>query len=537
MNIKIYISLVMCISTISLQAQSIADECNSPSSSLDLNINNVRARLLNGGDMFWDIFESGKARYEIPKNSGRHSSFAAALWLSAVDVNNNLHTAAQTYRQRGLEYWPGPLNAMGEAVEIDCTDWDEIFSVYGTEVNNVRSGKNISYNISRWPSTKAPFYDKNSDGIYDPSFGDYPVLDIEHPTIIPGQLAYWVFNDKGGIHNVYPGAEPIGVEVEAFAYAYTSSSSDAINNSTLYRYIITNKSNINYSEFRMGKFVDFDLGGPDDDYVGCDLSTNIDGKKRNLFFTYNSDNDDESGSALGYGIAPPAFGISFLNPGKKSDGSALNMHSFMFFTNQGTTGIGIQNDAVMVQRYLSGLWSDGSPLTYGTPDGRGGTDPAKFAFPGNTDPQGRPNWVETAVSGDRRGKVAIEPRTLTPGERMVIDFAFIWARDTPGTNITSLNKLRLTTDTLIAEYQTQFSGFSTGIAYQKNKINVYPNPSSSYLIVDGMDRMYDVKIYNSEGKLMKHLSKPISNKIDIEDLAQGVYYLNVDQYTHKFIKR
>ncbi len=514
-----------------------AANCEPPSSSIDLDINNVRAKLLNGGDMFWDIFGNTSPAYEIPKNSGRHANFTSSLWLSGTDAGNNLHTAGQTYRQRGLDFWPGPLNSMGEIEAIDCNDWDEIFSVYGTEINNAKTGKSIAYNISRWPSEKAPFYDNNSDGIYDPSLGDYPVIDINHSSVVPGQLAYWVFNDKGNIHTAYPGSNPFGVEIQAFAYAFTSSTSDAIDNTTMFKYKITNKSNTPYATFRVGIFNDFDLGNANDDYVGCDLSTNSNGKKRNLFFVYNSDNDDEDGSSRGYGIAPPAFGITFLNPGKSSIGAILEMESHLFFTNQSVVGLNADpRDASELDRYMRGYWADGSILSYGTPDGRGGSDSTKFAFPGSTDPNGRPAWVETGVPGDRRSSASIKPRSLAPGEVMEIDFAFVWARDTPGTNLSSLEKLRLSTDTIITEFQTQFNNFSTNVRYQKENIRIYPNPSSSYLIIEGMGMISTIKIYDTQGKMVKQILKPSSSKISIDDLAQGTYYIKIDNYTHKFIK-
>ena len=58
-----------------------------PQAQSDLNINNVRARILGGGDMWWDLND---ARYEVPKGGGKHSMFAGALWL----VDASVFTAA-----------------------------------------------------------------------------------------------------------------------------------------------------------------------------------------------------------------------------------------------------------------------------------------------------------------------------------------------------------------------------------------------------------------------------------------------------------
>jgi len=72
-----------------------------------LDINNVRARINTGGDMWWDM-ENGD--YEIPKGSGKTSMFSASLWIGGMDVNDQLKLAAIRYRQGpdfngGTDYW------------------------------------------------------------------------------------------------------------------------------------------------------------------------------------------------------------------------------------------------------------------------------------------------------------------------------------------------------------------------------------------------------------------------------------------------
>ena len=75
----------------------------------DLDVNNVRTTILNGGDMWWNL---SNARYEIPKvqagQVAKHSLFSGALWIGGVS-SGNLKLAAQTYRQSGSDFYPGPL--------------------------------------------------------------------------------------------------------------------------------------------------------------------------------------------------------------------------------------------------------------------------------------------------------------------------------------------------------------------------------------------------------------------------------------------
>src|ERR1017187_8987238 len=77
--------------------------CTPATAQRDLDINNVRARILTGGDMWWDLIS---ARYEVPKGSNLFSIFAGALWIGGIDAGGQLKIAAMTYRQTGNETQP-----------------------------------------------------------------------------------------------------------------------------------------------------------------------------------------------------------------------------------------------------------------------------------------------------------------------------------------------------------------------------------------------------------------------------------------------
>ncbi len=441
--------------------------CDEPRAKVDLDVNNVRAILLNGGDMFWDIFDTRNAGYEIPKGSGKHSSFASAISMSGLDAGGNLLTAAQTYRQRGNDFWPGPLNSQGQTNKAICKEWDKMFLVYGTEIRDVIDKRNISYNIFKWPSIYAPFYDKNADGIYDPSLGDYPILDINNPRLVPGQMVFWMFNDAGNRHTSYLNNTPMQVEVHATAYAFTSNEYNALNNTTFYKYKIINKSPFAYFDYRVGMFMDHDLGNPADDYSGCDVS-------RELFYTYNNGSFDQI-----YGINPPAFGIQVLNSDKNDNGEKLGMGSFLVHNIKPDPGI--PNDdrsPIILHRIMRGLWDDGSIVAYGTPKGIGNSNPCKFMFPENTDPEGRPYWVETlslSVISDRKITVSTNSKTLLPGAITYFEHAMVWAQDTQTSKLQSVEKLKLTADTILNAYKSNFNLITTGMKNIYSKLNIYPN--------------------------------------------------------------
>ena len=67
-------------------------DCEPASASADLDVNNVRTKILNGGDMWWDL---NNPKYEIPKindlNAVRKNSlFSSNLdwWLRARKLEN-----------------------------------------------------------------------------------------------------------------------------------------------------------------------------------------------------------------------------------------------------------------------------------------------------------------------------------------------------------------------------------------------------------------------------------------------------------------
>jgi hypothetical protein len=117
-----------------VQDKSMAAGCLPAASYTFLNLNNVRARINTGGDMWWDL--SGEPVYEIPRGSRKHSMFSASLWIGGVDVNGQLKLAALRYRQVGNDYWPGPLTTDGSA-SIDpetCIEYDKHFVINRSDV-------------------------------------------------------------------------------------------------------------------------------------------------------------------------------------------------------------------------------------------------------------------------------------------------------------------------------------------------------------------------------------------------------------------
>ncbi len=460
--------------------------CSPATAKADLNINNVRALIMNGGDMWWDQ-GLDVARYEVPKGSGKYSYFAAALWIGGLDQGGQLRTACQTYRQTGNDFWPGALDITNASIDATgCSRWDKMFPITRQEVSDFTAylaspsdfpGYTIPESITKYPGNgdvsknedlqMAPFWDVNSDGLYRPEDGDYPKYDIFNTASQGGgcsnflfgdQTLFWVFNDKGNIHSETSG-QPIGVEIRAQAFAFATN--DEINDMTFYQYQIINRSNLTISETYFGSWNDPDLGVYSDDLVGCDV---VNG----LGFCYNGTDNDGTGSGNSYGDKPPCSAVDFFK-GPKADPYFLNgvetdrpanqtisgfgygdgiignetlgMEYFMVFKNDWSTQ-GNPSQATHFYNYLQSKWKDGTPLTYGG-SGMGGTTPTKFAFPWTSDDaNGNVNW-EANENADWRFIHSAGPFTLKPGAVNYVTTGCVWAQAQSGGAKASVELVRL----------------------------------------------------------------------------------------------
>jgi hypothetical protein len=247
-----------------------AQNCAPATSSVQLDINNVRCLIHNGGDMWWDLRDN--PRYEIPKVPpgvpAIHSMFASSVWVGGYDAAGRLRLAAQTYRQSGSDYYPGPLSLQGTTDASTCQKWDKHFVITRQEIDAFRAAyqanpNNVNLgnfpNVANWPAINtdpgferflAPFVDVNNDGDYTPSAGDYP-------DVLGDMAIWWVFNDKGNVHTE-TGAAQIGMEVQALAFAFATT--DDINNMTFYKYKLINRGTLALTQTYMAVWVDADLG-------------------------------------------------------------------------------------------------------------------------------------------------------------------------------------------------------------------------------------------------------------------------------------
>ncbi|HZV68013.1 MAG TPA: hypothetical protein VFG10_00630 [Saprospiraceae bacterium] len=336
---------------------SFRNDCAPATMSYDLAINNVRARLLNGGDMWWDL---KIGQYIVPKVDpalgvpGVSSLFAGAVWLGGFDDAGNLKIAAQTYRTPPTnpnDFWPGPLSTIGTTGADTCLNWDRFFIVKGVTIErHIQAFKaaelggfpfdceSVSDELKKYPARGNPywsnfyefdlpndtqglgaFFDADGDNIYDPCAGDYPAIEVRGcPTEsnFPDEIVFWVYNDAGNVHTNTSG-KPIRMEVQVQAFAYATN--DQINDMTFYRYKLINRATSSIDSTYFGMWVDPDLGCSADDFVGCDTS-------RSMMYVYNQDETDGNvgcdcsagaGATTTYCNDVPILGVDYFRGPRK----------------------------------------------------------------------------------------------------------------------------------------------------------------------------------------------------------------------------
>jgi hypothetical protein len=482
------------VSTSNTTSRTLDNSCAPGSTKTDLDINNVRTKILTGGDMWWDFTS---AQYEVPKGGKAHSIFAGSLWIGGLDAGGQLKVAAQTYRQNGNDFWPGPLDTVGVSISADqCAKYDQHYKITLAEVERFLGwrttpndpayiGYTIPQSILNWPGNgdqsrnqahyMAPFNDVDMNTVYDPASGDYPYFDLSgnQPCgwrLYGDEALWWVFNDRGNIHTE-TNAQPIGLEVQATAFGF--STNDEINNMTFYKYKIINRSSFSMEHTWFGQWIDTDLGKYDDDYVGCDVT-------RGLGYDYNGAACDGTGTTGQYGCQPPAVGCDFFQGpiADPFDGIDNNrngiidepneqiiMSQFIYYNNDFNPVNGNPRTGSTYYNYLRGFWGDGTHMTYGQ-NGVNSGPPCQFMFPGNSDPTGwgtnripQPLWSEKTannVPGDRRFMQSAGPFTLQPGAVNYITTGIVWARATTGGPEGSVALLRLVDDKAQALFDNCF---------------------------------------------------------------------------------
>ncbi|MCK4892722.1 MAG: hypothetical protein KAT07_02085, partial [Calditrichia bacterium] len=227
----------------------------------------------------------------------------------------------QIYRIRSDYLTVSDYDLRLDAAELNLIDPSQVTQAM---IDSVRAQYARAWN--QWPADRgAPYYDHNSNGIWDPGV-DEPGLLNAH------QVIWFVCNDLDpALTNFLYGSPPMGIEFQVTMWGYKGGGS--IGQAAYRRYRFINKSGYPIDSMYVSQWSDPDVGAYVNDVVGCDSILD-------LGFAYNGEPTDNLFDP--FGIPPPSIGYVILqgpvvpSPGdtalfnfqKKADFRNLPMTSF-----------------------------------------------------------------------------------------------------------------------------------------------------------------------------------------------------------------
>ncbi len=550
-----------------------------------LDINNISAIISPFGSHFWN-YETGY--FEVPKGTGKHSIFNHNVWIGGINEGDTLCTAYERNFRTGPDFFVGPItNSIDTNYNLK---WNRVWKVDKTQIQyHINNWNQTGYSpidvIQNWPAHGnpavgqspdiAPFYDNNTNNIYEPLSGDYPIIRGD-------QAVFFVFNDANS-----PPADttihPLGIEIYGMAYGYDRPDDSTLNNTLFMHYDVINRSADNYHDAFIGFYADFDLGFAGDDYIASDVTNG-------MMYGYNGTTVDGTGQPYAYGEHPPAIGLKviggpFLEPDgidnlsgecgyslnglnfgdNIADNERSGMTNFIYYCNlppyMTDTVIEVGNT---YYNHMRSIWRDGNHMIYGgnAHPSAGGLGPdCNFMFPGNSDtvcnygtngilPNGGLNqngnyWTEATVGNipdDRRGVASIGPFNFNAGETIPLDYCFTWARDYNGDNISSAELLRTRIAALAPSWNTLITApktyFGVPETEQGNSILVYPNPvKNKATVTNESSSQREYLLYSINGLFIKQgILKPGNNLLDISELKPGVFILKSGNSNVRIVK-
>ena len=505
-----------------------------------LDYNNVSANFSNKGKLENPM---GVSAYSIPKGSYTSTLFTIGVNFGAKDANDTIYFSSGNYYSSSInQIFQGPVSDdysnylyqgrwFNKIWKLSQTDID-LFRAHwlceqGLTVNGCDNLPAISPDVLQtiysWPANGdtalnesaqlAPYFDRNSNGKYEPNLGDYP--------IIKGMSAVYVIqNDDAGSYFQITPTRRMGIEIHTMYYQFGVL--NEINDATFIDVTVFNRSNKDYYDFILGNLVDGDLGNYADDYFACDTSCN-------LIYFYNGDfYDNSNGGLIGYGEFPPAFGFKSFNHKMNSSFRLVSTSAW----NGDSSLINPPNPYTLKEILwfgLNGLNSFGQPYLH--PNG----NPTKFQYSGN--PSNPTEWSEISVNnppGDRRGYFTTEPTNLLSGQKVVYSYGLVYERS--GDRLQNvaelLNNCFFYQEAFDSDFEAYYEASEYNLTEETINLTTFPNPlvsESTLNFANPNNENLTMQIVDISGNVVEIIKDITSQSVELNrsQLKNGIYFIEL----------
>jgi hypothetical protein len=400
-----------------------AGSCARAQAAAVLDLGNIRARVVNNGNLFKDQEGVPLPWYEAPKGSGINPLGIGNFQIGGL-VDDTMRVAAAHWG--GPEFWPGPIPEDGSPPDsTTCGDHDRIWQLSREDVEIYKRTGTLTRDIKEWPYHLGALV---LDG--DDDRENYSLAGGDLPALMGDQTLWWVMNDQGNRHQGSQ-SPPLGMEARVTAYAFDSPG--VLHNTIFYRYRLRYRGERPITQTWVGLWVTAFLGYGPDDYAGAD--TTLD-----MGYFYNSEEMDPI-----YGAAPPAIGIALLQGPKTTKGTRLGMSSLMYSRDDSPVP---NKRPEHYYHFMNGRWKDGTPVREAG-DGWRETSGAETTFQYAGDPVSGSHWsMENPNNDDGPRLPAADgmihlfsgPFRMERGDEQEVVFAIVWSRGED--RLDSVRKLR-----------------------------------------------------------------------------------------------
>lgn len=475
----------------------------------------LKLGIQSNGVLFQD--KESKPAFFFPASSQNPVVRFSGIWVSATDTNSFVRASILRDNNEN-DFTYGPLSLQEPEVDFQ---WDRVSILKQNTIEDhilryKESGYSPDDNILNWPCNApfssrnilSSFVDWNSNLIYEPLLGEYPILS-------GNQSAYTVYNDWHANRTAI-GSSPIGLEIKH--EAYSKENVPYLLNSSIHRVLVTNKNTTNFKALKLGVYLESNIGQGTSEYI---RSLPF----QNSVLIYSTKQSDSF-----FGTQIPVLIVQFLS---------APLAGSIYLTQDNDLVTGMPQNAEEANNLLSGKWTNGKRLTYGG-NGVDGNNQARFIYPGTEDEENQQfDWTEEKsgnLPGSRNVLLRFDSLSIESNQTKEYIFVYHIIEDFKIEDMDEIKMFLNSVDSLFTLGQITNAPF-----YQNTPCKIYPNPvkSGKEIYFQGFENSR-VYMYQSDGLLVKEIE--INNTLTSEklDLKSGIYWfkvytLNGSVSTHKLI--